>query len=422
MKEAHLSLETLARWLAGDLPYEDLIDQVLGHFVSRCTVCRKRYEEILRLQRDIEHWDERVAVFEGVQAPELVDRLMGLPFDEQLGLVCDDESFHTWGVCQLLLRKSREAAFEDPARAVNLAELGLKVAFNLDDAYDPHWVLDLRAKACAYLGNARRVLGELRSAETAFRDAHDYLGRSMTGNERARAEILDLESSLRRDQRHFDEALKLLDRAAESYQELEDSHREGRCLISKAKVLEEMGDFEAAIDLLPCALESIDAEQDPALEIYGRFNLICCLIGAARFQEAERMLPKIRDLFEKSTKALHRLRLRWAEGAIAAGLGDEAAAEQVYRDVQQEFLRLGLAYDAALVSLDLALLYSRQGRNEDLRQLSAEILPVFEARDVHREALATLLLFRRAVEEERLTAEVAQQLITALRRSRPARM
>ncbi|HYH45978.1 MAG TPA: hypothetical protein VEG34_09845, partial [Thermoanaerobaculia bacterium] len=104
------------------------------------------------------------------------------------------------------------------------------------------------------------------------------------------------------------------------------------------------------------------------------------------------------------------------------GLGDEAAAEQVYREVQKEFLRLGLAYDAALVSLDLALLYSRQGRNEDLRQLSAEILPVFEARDVHREALATLLLFRRAVEEERLTAEVAQQLIAALRRSRPARM
>jgi hypothetical protein len=134
------------------------------------------------------------------------------------------------------------------------------------------------------------------------------------------------------------------------------------------------------------------------------------------------MLPNVRNLFETSTKPLHRLRLRWAEGAIAAGLGDEAVAEQIYRAVQQEFLRLGVAYDAALVSLDLAVLFSRQGRNEDLRQLSAEILPVFEARDVHREALATLLLFRRAVEEERLTAEVAQQLIAALRRSRPARM
>ncbi len=422
MKEAHLSLETLARWLAGDLPYEDLIEQVLGHFVARCAVCRRRYEEILRLQRDIEHWDERVAVFEGVQAPELVDRLMGLPFDEQLGLVCDDESFHTWGACQLLLRKSREAAFEDPTRAVNLAELGLKIALNLDDAYDPHWVLDLRAKACAYLGNARRVLGELRSAETAFRDAHEYLGLSMTGNERVRAEILDLEASLRREQRRFDLSLELLDEAVDLYKGLEDQHHQGRSLISKAKVLEEMGKLEAAIDLLPHALGLIDAQRNPALEIYGRYNLIWCLVTAERFDDAERLLPEVRSLFERLSKPLDLLRLRWADARIALGMGDEAAAERIYREIQQEFFRLGLAYDAALISLDLALLFSRQGRNEDLRQLSAEILPVFEARDIHREALATLLLFRRAVEEERLTAEVAQQLIAALRRSRPARM
>lgn len=422
VKEAHLSLETLARWLAGDLPYEDLINQVLGHFVARCTVCRKRYEEILRLQRDIEHWDERVAVFEGLQAPELVERMMGLPFDEQLSLVCDDESFHTWGACQLLLRKSREAAFEDPARSVNLAELGLKVAYNLDDAYDPHWVLDLRAKACAYLGNARRVLGELRSADTAFRDAHEHLDRSMTGNERVRAEVIDLEASLRREQRRFDSALSLLDEAVDLYLEMDDRHRQGRSLISKAKVLEEMGNLEAAIDLLPRALGMIDPEQDPSLDTYGRYNLVGCLVMAARFDEAQRLLPEVRSLFERLSRPLELVRLRWAEGAIAAGIGRMDEAEQIYRDVQQNFLRLGLAYDAALVSLDLALLYSDQGRNEDLRQLSAEILPVFEARDVQREALAAMLLFHRAVEEERLTSELLQQLIAALRRSRPARM
>ena len=422
MKEAHLSLEPLARWLAGDLPYEDLIDQVLGHFVARCAVCRRRYEEILRLQRDIEHWDERVAVFEVVQAPELVDRLTGLPFDEQLGLVCDDESFHTWGVCQLLLRRSREAAFEDPARAVNLAELGLKVAFNLDDAYDPHWVLDLRAKACAYLGNARRVLGELRSAETAFRDAHEYLGRSMTGNDRVHAEILDLESSLRRAQRRFEKALELLDEAIDLYDELSDAHRRGRCMVSKAKVLDDMGNFAAAIDLLPSALELIDAERDPGLVVQARHNLICSMINGSRFQDAERLLPEVRRQITQLAKPLDLLRLRWAEGAIAAGLSQTSQAEQIYREVQQEFFRHGLAYDAALVSLDLAMLYANQGRHADLRQLSSEILPVFEARDVHREALAALLLFRRAIEEERLTAELTQQVIASLRDSRPARM
>jgi tetratricopeptide (TPR) repeat protein len=425
VKTAHLSLETLARWLAGDLPYEDLMERVLAHFLSCCPTCRRRYEEILRLQQEIEHWDERVAVFEGLQAPELVERLAGLPFDEQLALVSDDESLHTWGVCQLLLQKSREAAFEDPARAVNFAELGLKVSLNLDDAYDPHWVLDLRAKACAHVGNARRVFGELRSADTAFREAHEYLDRSMTGNDRVRADVLALESSLRRDQRRFDEARELIDSVVDLYRELEDTHRQGRALMKKAWVCEEAGDLEAAINLQMGAFDLLDQkrdQRDPELLVYSRHNLLCSLIKAERFQDAERLLPEVRSLFAKIAKPLDLLRLRWAEGAISAGIGEEAGAEQIFREVQQAFLAHGLAYDAALVSLDLAALYSRQKRHRDLKELALEILPVFEARDVHREALAALLLFRQAVEEERLTVEVVHQLAETLRRSRPSRM
>ncbi len=45
-------------------------------------------------------------------------------------------------------------------------------------------------------------------------------------------------------------------------------------------------------------------------------------------------------------------------------------------------------------------------------------MPIFEARDVHREALVALFLFQRACEEERLTAEMARQLAQDLRRQR----
>ena len=50
----------------------------------------------------------------------------------------------------------------------------------------------LRARAHACLGNGRRVLGELRSAETAFREAESWLAQSTTGNEQVRAEVDDL--------------------------------------------------------------------------------------------------------------------------------------------------------------------------------------------------------------------------------------
>src|SRR5262249_38065635 len=79
VKNAHPSLETLAKWLTGDLPYEDLL-KLVEHFVTRCPSCHSQYKELLRLKREVGHWDERVAVFEGQQAPELFEQLSSLPF------------------------------------------------------------------------------------------------------------------------------------------------------------------------------------------------------------------------------------------------------------------------------------------------------------------------------------------------------
>ncbi|HEV8578057.1 MAG TPA: hypothetical protein VGX68_03155 [Thermoanaerobaculia bacterium] len=190
----HLSLETLARLLAGDLSHEDLLAQVVPHFLELCPVCRERYEEILRLQKELGHWDERVAVLEGREAPELLARLRKHSFDDQVRLVTNDDAFHTWGLAQLLLKESREAASADPAKATDLAELAVKVSQNLGEAYDPHWVLDLRARAYAHLGRARRLLGEPRSGETAFREAEALLAKSMTGNPEIQAEVRALQA------------------------------------------------------------------------------------------------------------------------------------------------------------------------------------------------------------------------------------
>ena len=112
------------------------------------------------------------------------------------------------------------------------------------------------------------------------------------------------------------------------------------------------------------------------------------------------------------------LRLRWTEANIAQGLGQLAKAEQVYRAVQGEFLDLGNGLDTALVSLDLATLLWEQGRTEELKQLATEVLVVFESREVHREAIAALLLFQQACTEDRVTAEMLRQIAAQLRRER----
>ena len=55
---------------------------------------------------------------------------------------------------------------------------------------------------------------------------------------------------------------------------------------------------------------------------------------------------------------------------------------------------------------------------QELKQLAAELMPIFESRDVHREAIAALLMFQHAAEEERLTAQIAENLAASLKRER----
>jgi len=414
VEESHPSVEELALLLSGGLEHEKLVGGIVPHLLERCPKCRERYEEILRLQEEVGHWSEEVAVFEGREAPELWRRLEGRPYEEQLRLIEEEESLHSWGLCQLLLKKSIEAAFENPALAVSFANLAVRAAAHLGEAYDPNWVFDLRARSWAYLGNARRVLGELRASDDAFRRAESWLLQSSTGNTKLVAELSDLKASLRRDQRRWDEALELVKRAQHLYQENNDARGVLKSILAEAKILDEKGDLNQAIELL----SHIESTSEPRLFAYARFNLLGCLTLAGRHKEAEQLLPEVRDLFREHAQPLDLVRLRWAEGSIAFGLGRLGPAEAAFHEVKREFLERQMGYDAALVSLDLGLLYAQERRAQELKRLALELMPVFESREVHREAVAALLMFQHACDEGGVTVQLVRHLAAFLRRER----
>ncbi len=422
MTTPHPTLEQMAKLLAGKLEYEEMVFEVLPHLLARCETCSALVEEIHRLQGQVGHWDEMVAVFEGREAPALVEQLSELPYAAQLEQTETEESLHSWGVCDLLLEKSRAAVCGEPQRAVDLATLAVRISAHLGEAYDPEWVLDLRARAHAHLGNALRVLGELRSAEEAFLEAEGLLRRSLSGNEKVRAEVLSLKASLRMAQRRFDEALEILDDVIAIYKdghpEDRDLHLAGRALVQKAFTEIENCEPEKAIPLLGEAEPLLDRERDPRLLLCLRHNLLHSLAKVGRFAEGDARVPEVRALCLEIGGDLDLVRLRWVEGKIDFGLGRLAAAEAAFREVQEEFLNRRLGYDAALVSLDLALLFASEHRTADLKRLAAEILPAFESREIHREAMAALLMFQGACEEERLTVQLARQLADFLQRER----
>ncbi len=104
------------------------------------------------------------------------------------------------------------------------------------------------------------------------------------------------------------------------------------------------------------------------------------------------------------------LRYVWIRGRIVVSERDLEAAKQHFEAVREGFLSAGEGYDAALVSLDLALACLQMGRPDIVRQLTEEMLPIFAAQDIHREALAALRLFQEAVQQEVLTEALVRDI------------
>jgi tetratricopeptide (TPR) repeat protein len=178
------------------------------------------------------------------------------------------------------------------------------------------------------------------------------------------------------------------------------------------------GPFDRAIEMVQAALERLPPEEEPRLYLSGRHNLALYLAEAGRHAEAEGLVAADEELYRRHLEPWTQLRLSWLRGKIAAGMGEPAEAERLLRETRDGFARQGNGYDAAMASLDLALLYLREGRTAEVQPLAAEMAALFESRDVHREALAAVRLFQEAAQREEVTAGMVRELSGRLEAAR----
>ncbi len=224
-------------------------------------------------------------------------------------------------------------------------------------------------------------------------------------------------------QRRFPEAFALLDRIYAIHQqgdrpEHKDAHLAGRALVTKALALTEMSEPEKAIELLEQAEGMLDFERDSRLVLCLRHNLLWNLAVVERYRQAESRLSGVAALCRELGNPLDLIRLRWAEGRIAAGLGRPEEAMQILRELRQAFIDRNMAYDAALVALELTELYARKGCAAEVKELSLQMASIFQSQDVPREALAALLFLQKTAERERVTAELAREIAAFLNQLR----
>ena len=319
----------------------------------------------------------------------------------------------------LILRRLLLAGYgfrhAEPRRYLEAATVAVHLAARLP-ARGPHRPIieDLRSEAWAHLANAWRIQEDLPATERAFTSAEAHLDRG-TGDIQLLAKELAFKASLRRDQGRLEEAQALLREAIALYESLGEACLAAQERMSLGIVSMRMGEISTAAGLVRTATHAIPATEEPAFALGALHNLALCAAEAGSIQRALDLLTSLVPLYAASGDTVLQVRVGWVAGRILAHKEDWEGAACAFELVRREFTHRGLFFDAALAGLELALAYLHVGRVAEVKGLALEMVPVFEAQQIPREASAALLLFVAAARREALTVEDVAQLVADLK-------
>jgi tetratricopeptide (TPR) repeat protein len=242
------------------------------------------------------------------------------------------------------------------------------------------------------------VADDLDAAESALGQAAElYL--TGTRDELLGAHLFDLQASLFAARRAFSAALQTMDVVHDIYVRHGDTHRAGRALIQKGTYRGYANEPEEAIRLLQRGLAMIDADREPRLALTTVHNTAFCLVICGRVREARSLVWQNLTRYEEHGGQLDRIKLQGLRGLICAGLGELDRAEEYLVAARGGFEEAGVRYHAAIAGLDLAVVWLRQGRRQEARDLVLDCVRVFLELRIHREALAAVLVLQRAFEK-----------------------
>jgi tetratricopeptide (TPR) repeat protein len=321
----------------------------------------------------------------------------------------------SWALAVRLCEASCTAAAHNAAEALRLARHAATLAQAVPGS--KRWRLSLLGFCESFVANALRVGGNLDAARETFARA-DALATEGEGGDPAglldATRRLDLKADFLKYDGRIEEALFLLDQALQGTRT--DMAR-GRLLVQKANSLEIAGEYAAAVETLQQAEPLIDARREPRLLFACLFNRSVNDCHLGWYDHAEALLPRVEALAQDLRTDLDKARVRWLRGRARAGLGHAEEALAALVEVRRIFLAEQIAYDFALVSLELATLHLEKGRAGLVKLLAEEMLWIFEEQKIHQEALAALALFRHAALEEEAQAEWTRRLVKDLYRA-----
>lgn len=323
----------------------------------------------------------------------LAQRLPALTKQQRRKLVLHQEELPPISLGAGILSVLPGLIHDSPEAVIDLCEIGL--ALISPEGFDVAScsTASVLAEFEANLANALRVLAQLPDAERHIDRA--LLLAEETPDDHVRGTVLLYASLIARDMRNFELASKLARKSKATFKRIGDLVKTNRVRRIEASVDFFRGEFTLAIARINALLLEKDLER--VVQFSATFMLVKALVLNGSAFRAATLFHSLNELAAAFPGEHLAVQFSWLKGLILGSTRDPDAGEALMDRARRYYLGKENLYDAALVTLDMAMVRFEAGQYDQAANHAESIIEAFAVSGIHREALAALRYFQEAV-------------------------
>ena len=439
--ERHYDDETLIGLLSTN-PAETVRDPHLS-ICSSCSESLASYRAISSVLGEEAAWDLRDLRLEPVPATitalrsfaaaaadseevaaEALATLLALPEDQWLPAVTADGEMRTPAVVAALVTESEKILHNVPLRSLAAARLAARVAEMLPpDAYPRDVVARARGAAGRQLAYAAFYTGDFPLAVEALEPAQKALETCVV-NEYDLARLAIVRTLVFSAQERYTEAMAEARRAAATFEAFGDRSRYAAARVAEAFALMSQHRWREAFPILEMVETRYGADLDNDSRANVLANLALCHGQLGNVSEALNHYPVASAIYEEIGNVTEAVRTRYNIADLLAQSGRHKDAKVRFREVHQEFTRLGMTDMAVAAGLGLAELLIAENAFAEAESLCLTALEQIERAGLSTTtpARTALSFLREAAASRRATPETVRHVRSYITRlpSEPA--
>lgn len=301
----------------------------------------------------------------------LCEELFRIPGKRRLR-VLRQARFRNKDLLEHLLEESQAIQLKDAAKGAELAALAFHLAKGLEEEEE---ALASHPRALLLEANARRLLEDRSSAESCLGQAASFLGDRLE-----RAFYCRVAGLIRWEDGRTDEGAALLAHAVKLYRAEGWEHEVATCLALSGLLAVEEGLFADALPRLTQAWAALDRDVRPIFALRTGLALGRCLAEVDQDAGARNVLRDVWRFYSEVRDDGEMLRAYWGEALVLARLHEWTESIHLLESVQPKLVTEGSHAEAALLSLDLALVLAEAGRSDEIMSLATALPANFVAR------------------------------------------